>query len=89
MNVSWEKAVMFAKAGRVTFTDLVIGDQRNTMVDSQPANEEVILQVASVVIGQVYHQVNMTLADQSNKRCKKKTVRDYVTRVLNRSYDIH
>lgn len=54
------------------FTDLVIGDEGNTVVDSQSANEEVILQVASVVIGQVYHQVNMALADQSIKRCNNR-----------------
>lgn len=40
------------------------------MVDSHSANDEVIFKVASVVIGQVDHQVNMTLTDQSVKTCK-------------------
>lgn len=65
---------MFAVIGSVTFTDLVIGDEGNTVVDSHSANEEVILQVPSVVIGQVYHQVNMTLTDQSikdGKNCQR------------------
>lgn len=35
------------------------------MVNSHSANEEVILQVAGVVVGQVYHQVNISFADQS------------------------
>lgn len=61
------KVLMFALFGSVTFTDLVIGDEGNTVVDSHSANEEVILQVPSVVVGQVYHQVNMTLTYQSVK----------------------
>lgn len=54
----------------MTFTDLIIGDEGNTVVDSQSADEEVIFQVATVVIGQVDHQVNMTLADESIKTNK-------------------
>lgn len=57
----------------VTYADLVIGDEGNTVVDSHSADEEVILQVACIVIGQVDYQVNMTLVDQSTKICKKKT----------------
>lgn len=53
--------------GSVIFTDLVVGDEGNTVVDSHSADEEVILQVASVVVGQVDHQVNITLADESIK----------------------
>lgn len=51
----------------MTFTNLVICDEGDTVVNSHSADEEVILQVASVVIGQVDHQVNMTLVDQSIK----------------------
>lgn len=54
----------------MTFTDLVVGDERNTVVDSHSADEEVIPQVASVIIGQVDHKVNMTLIDQSIKTSK-------------------
>lgn len=53
------------------FTDLEICDEGNTMVHSHSADEEVVLQVTSVVIGQVDHQVNMTLIDQSMKTGKK------------------
>lgn len=55
----------------VIFTDLEICDEGNTMVHSHSADEEVVLQVTSVVIGQVDHQVNMTLIDQSMKTGKK------------------
>lgn len=41
------------------------------MVDSHSADEEVVVQVASVVIGQVDHQVNKTFIDQSIKTSKK------------------
>lgn len=57
-------------SGSATFTDLVIGDEGNTVVDSHSADEEVILQVTSVVIGQVDHQVDMTPVDQSIKHTK-------------------
>lgn len=48
-------------------TDLVIGNERNTVVNGHSADDEVILYVASVVIGQVDHQVNMSPTDQSVK----------------------
>lgn len=51
----------------MTFTDLVIGDEGNAVVDRHSADEEVVPQVACVVIGQVDHQVNVTLVDQSIK----------------------
>lgn len=35
------------------------------MVNGHSANEEVVLDEAGVVVGQVDHQVNMTFADQS------------------------
>lgn len=56
------------------FTDLVIGDEGNAMVDSHSANSEVVLYVASVVIGQVHHQVDMTLGDQSVKTNKIRVI---------------
>lgn len=57
------------------FTDLVIGDEGNTVVDSHSADGEVVLYVASVVIGQVHHQVDMTLVDQSVKTNKIRVIR--------------
>lgn len=51
-------------------TDLVIGDEGNAVVDSHSADGEVVLYVASVVIGQVHHQVDMTLVDQPVKTIK-------------------
>lgn len=55
------------------FTDLVICDEGNAMINSHSANGKIILHVASVVIGQVDHQVYMTFTDQSsntNTECK-------------------
>lgn len=46
-------------------TDLVIGDKRDTVVDCHSADGKVILQVAGVVVGQVDHQVNVTITDES------------------------
>lgn len=48
-----------------TCTDLVIGEKGNAMIHSHSANGEIVLQVASVVVGQVDHQVYVTLSDQS------------------------
>lgn len=54
-------------------TDLKIGNEWDSMVNGHSADEEVILHVSSIVIGQVDHQVDMTLTDQSiNKKNKKK-----------------
>lgn len=58
-------------------TDLKIGNEWDSMVNGHSADEEVILHVSSIVIGQVDHQVDMTLTDQSinkkKKHAKKKT----------------
>lgn len=51
-------------------TDLKIGNEWNSVVNGHSTDEEVILHVASIVIGQVDHQVNMTLTDQSIKKKK-------------------
>lgn len=51
----------------------MISDEGNTVVHSHSTDEEVILQLASVVIGQVDHQVNMTLADESIKTVSETT----------------
>lgn len=51
--------------GRLRATDLEVGNEGNSVVDGHPANEEVILHVARVVIGQVDHQVNVTFTDQA------------------------
>lgn len=61
LNPLWELWAHYT--GALMSTNLVIGDQRDTVIDSQSANDEVILQVAGVVIGQVDDQVDMTLAD--------------------------
>ena len=56
----------------IMLTDLVIGDEWNTVVNSHSTDEEVIPYVACVVIGQVDHQVNIALTNQSiniQKQC--------------------
>lgn len=50
-----------------TFTDLIIGDERDTVVDGHSADDEVVLHEASVVIGQVDHQINKTFTDETIK----------------------
>lgn len=52
-------------------TDLKIGNEWDSMVNGHSADEEVILHVSSIVIGQVDHQVDMTLTDQSINKKKK------------------
>lgn len=53
------------KSSTLIFTDLVIGEEGNAVIHSHSANGKIVLQVASVVVGQVDHQVYVTLADQS------------------------
>lgn len=51
------------------------------MVHSHSADEEVVLDELGVVIGKVYHQVDMTIADQAaQERKKKKTSNNDKTR---------
>lgn len=53
------------KSPTLTGTDLVIGEKGHAMIHSHSANGKIVLQVASVVVGQVDHQVYVTLVDQS------------------------
>lgn len=59
-------------------TDLKIGNEWDSMVNGHSADEEVILHVSSIVIGQVDHQVDMTLTDQSIKKTKTKQKKQHV-----------
>lgn len=59
---------------KIALTHLIISNEGNSMVNSHSANEEIILQVTSVVIRQVDNQINMTLADQSMKKQTKKII---------------
>lgn len=56
-------------------TDLKIGNEWDSMVNGHSTDEEVILHMASIVIGQVDHQVDMPLTDQSIKEHAKKKLK--------------
>lgn len=59
------KRLLFS--GSMMLTDLVIGNEGNTVVNSHSTDEEVIPHMARVVVGQVHHQVDVALVNQSIK----------------------
>lgn len=47
-------------------TDLEVGDEGHPVVHGHAADQEVVLDEACVVVGQVHHQVNVTVVDEAS-----------------------
>lgn len=50
-----------------TQTNLEVSDEGDTVVHSHSADKEVLFDELGVVIGKIYHQVDMTIADQTTQ----------------------
>lgn len=48
-----------------TQPNLEVSDERDAVVHSHSADEEVLLDELGVVVGKIYHQVDMAIADQT------------------------
>lgn len=59
------------------------------MVHSHSADEEVVFDELGVVIGKVYHQVDMTIADQAAQERKKKKKHPTMTKHVFKHRSVH